>query len=50
MINVTSTNNDDVGTDVVGSVIFDNLISTDGTDVFSDTEDRLTHHVVSEAL
>lgn len=47
MVDVTSTDDNDVRSDVVGSVIVDDLVLSDGTDVFSDTEDGLTHHVVS---
>lgn len=47
MVDVTSTDDNDVRSDVVGSVIVDDLVLGDGTDVFSDTEDGLTHHVVS---
>lgn len=47
VLNITSTNNNDVRTDVVGSVVFLNHILGDDTDVFSNTENRLTHHVVS---
>lgn len=44
---VTGTDDDDVGTDVVGSMEVDDLFLGDGADVFSYTEDRLAHHVVS---
>jgi len=44
---ITSTDDNDVRSDVVGSVIVDDLVLSDGTDVFSDTENGLTHHVVS---
>lgn len=50
VLNITSTNNNDVRTNVVGSVVFLNHILGDDTDVFSNTEDRLTHHVVSVTL
>lgn len=47
VVDVTSTDDDDVGADVVGSMEVDDLFLGDGSDVFSYTEDRLAHHVVS---
>lgn len=47
VVDVTSTDDDDVGADVVGSMEVDDLFLGDGSDVFSYTKDRLAHHVVS---
>lgn len=47
VVDVTSTDDNDVGADVVGLMEFDDLVSGDGTNIFSDTEDRLSHHMVS---
>lgn len=49
MVNVTSTNNGDVGADVVVSVIVDEVVSIDVCDVISDTENGLTEVMVSVA-
>lgn len=46
--NVTSTGDDDVATVVVSLLVLNDLFLSDGGDVFSDTKDGLTEHVVSE--
>lgn len=48
VVDVTSSDNNDVGADVVGSMEVDNLFLGDGSDVFSDTLYWLSHHMVSE--
>jgi len=47
VIDVTGSDNGDVGADVVVSVVVDEVLSFDVSDVVSDTEDGLTEVVVS---
>jgi len=47
VVNITSTNDDDVGTDVVGLVEVNKVFLGDVGDVFSDTSDGLSENVVS---
>lgn len=49
MVNFTSTNDSDIGADVVVSVVVNEVVSIDVCDVISDTEDGLTEVMVSVA-
>lgn len=48
MGNVSSSDNEDVGADVVSCNKIFNMVFSDVSDIFSDTEDGLTDEVVTE--
>lgn len=47
MVNVTSTDNDDVVTEVVSCVEISQVVSTEGLEVITVSLDGLSHHVLS---
>lgn len=48
--NITSGNDNDVFTVIVGSMEISELLNTDGADVVAVSLNRLTHHVLSEGV
>lgn len=50
VVNVTSTDNNNIGTDVVGLVEVNDVVLIDVSDVFSGTSDGLSEDVVSVRL